>query len=195
MTGKKYNLAWSIHEAFSEAIGRFFIKTYLSESIEQVPTLVSQLPDSSNVRDALTQSGLLDEVYEQYNNIRQRCLEMEMGKTPKFWLMYMDIVDIQLQMHFAINLDDFDIRLKSWDRMIPYYFAMNKTHYARYGSFYCAEMKNLEETHPGAREELRNGNGISVCRNKDGIGQSIDGAGEQTFIRSSKTLGSYLFGR
>jgi hypothetical protein len=49
------------------------------------------------------------------------------------------------------------------------------------------QMQSLDQTHPGAREEIQ-GN-VSVCRNVDGIGQSIDGGGEQTFMRQSKTTG------
>ena len=48
-------------------------------------------------------------------------------------------------------------------------------------------MKNLHITHPGAKEEIEK-IGISV-RNDIGIGESIDLAGEQTYMRSAKTVG------
>ena len=43
----------------------------------------------------------------------------------------------------------------------------------------------LKKTHPGAEEELEI-KGLSVCRNTSNIGQSTDGAGEQTFMHSAK---------
>ena len=46
----------------------------------------------------------------------------------------------------------------------------------------------MKETNAGAFEELQE-EGLSVCRNAFGICQSIDGAGKQTFRRSSKTEG------
>ena len=58
----------------------------------------------------------------------------------------------------------------------------------QYGSYYIEQTQNLPNTHPGAIEELLE-KGISVRRNTNGIGQSIDGAGEQTFMRSAKTKG------
>ena len=67
-------------------------------------------------------------------------------------------------------------------------FPTNKKNYARYGAYYVRVLENLENTHPGAIEELSQ-KGISVRRNDIGIGQSIDGAGEQTFMRSAKTSG------
>ena len=67
-------------------------------------------------------------------------------------------------------------------------FATNKQNYSRYGSYYCLQRDNIEETHPGAKEELEI-KGLSVCRNTYNIGQSTDGAGEQTFMRSAKAAG------
>ena len=49
-------------------------------------------------------------------------------------------------------------------------------------------MDNLSDTHPDALEEFCK-LGVSVRRNNIGIGQSIDGAGEQTFMRAAKTAG------
>ena len=67
-------------------------------------------------------------------------------------------------------------------------FPTNKRNYARYGSYYVRVLEHLETTHPGAIEEISQ-KGLSVRRNSSGIGQSIDGAGEQTFMRSVKTTG------
>ena len=62
------------------------------------------------------------------------------------------------------------------------------SNYSRYGSYYTMILRSIDTLHPGAWEELQN-RGLSVCRNENGIRQSIDGAGEQTFMRSSKTAG------
>ena len=70
-------------------------------------------------------------------------------------------------------------------------FTMNKQNYARYGTYYLTQMGSLDSTHPGAHEEIQE-KGISVCRNNTGVRQSIDGTGEQTFMRNSKTAGNYI---
>ena len=51
------------------------------------------------------------------------------------------------------------------------------------------QMKRLEETHPGARNEIEE-YGLSVCRIDFGIGQAADLADEQTCMKSAKTEGS-----
>ena len=49
-------------------------------------------------------------------------------------------------------------------------------------------MENLDVTHPGAKDELKK-IGISVRRNNIGVGQAIDLAGEQSYMRDAKTPG------
>ena len=101
---------------------------------------------------------------------------------------FTDLVELQQLFHYSINMNDFALRLDCWRIIYTLCFATNKRNYARYGSFYVKVLENLETTHPGAIEELSR-KGLSVRRNTSGIGQSIDGAGEQTFMRSAKTSG------
>ena len=54
------------------------------------------------------------------------------------------------------------------------------------------QSENLEQTHPGAKEELQD-KGLSVYRISVNIRQSIDGGGEQTFMKNSKTTGTAMF--
>ena len=67
----------------------------------------------------------------------------------------------------------------------------NKVHYARYGTFYVNQLKRLEVTHPGAKREIEEF-GLSVRRNEFTIGQAVDLAGEQTFMKSAKTAGRII---
>ena len=71
-------------------------------------------------------------------------------------------------------------------------FVFNNVHYARYRTYYVNQMKRLEETHPRARNEIKE-YGLSACRNDFGIRQAVDLAGEQTFMKPAKTAGSYYF--
>ena len=125
---------------------------------------------------------------KQYQDLRNRYLNGEKGKTAQFWMIYMDLVELQHLFHYSINVNDFQLRVSCWRRIVTLCFPTNKRNYARYGAYYVKVLENLPTTHPGAVEELSD-KGISVRRNKLGIGQSIDGAGEQTFMRSAKTSG------
>ena len=97
-------------------------------------------------------------------------------------------VDRPHTLHYAVNRNIFDLRLEMWEEALQACFSMNKINYARYGTYYVEQLRNLEETHPGAKEELER-NGISECRNNFNIRQSIDGAGETTFMKDAKIVG------
>ena len=56
----------------------------------------------------------------------------------------------------------------------------------------CESNEKLEETHPRARNEIEE-YCLSVCRNDFGTRRAVDLAGEQTFMKSAKTAGSYYF--
>ena len=103
-------------------------------------------------------------------------------------MTYQKAIDRQHKFHFSINTNDFDLRIKCWKDSLPLCFATNKQNYARYGTYYITQLENIDLTHLSAKEELQE-TGLSVSRNQFNIRQSIDGAGEQTFMRSSKTTG------
>ena len=84
---------------------------------------------------------------------------------------------------------NYDLRLAVWEEMLPFCFVFNKAHYARYGSYYINQLKYLQNAHPGAKEDIQE-YGLSVRRNSYGIGQAVDLAGEQTFMKSAKTSGN-----
>lgn len=45
---------------------------------------------------------------------------------------------------------DWNLHLAAFRAMIPWFFACDRTNYARYGSAYWLEMTALDQTHPGS---------------------------------------------
>ena len=93
-----------------------------------------------------------------------------------------------VETHVAIQTNDFEERLRCWRRMLSNFFFFDKTHYARYGTFYVNSIENIGVTHRGAKTEMQKFS-EPVRRNNYSIGQSIDLAGEQTYTKSAKTVG------
>ena len=94
------------------------------------------------------------------------------------------------QVNYAINTNNYNLCLLIWKESLPMYMwlATNKIHYARYGTFYVKFLEYLEDTHPRAKEEIEE-KGLSVRLNTLGIGQAVDMAGEQSYMKSAKTAG------
>ena len=104
-------------------------------------------------------------------------------------MFYVRIIDLIHWFHFVININDYFLRLDIMEKLMVLSFKMNKQNYARYGTYYLTEVGSLDSTHPGAREEIQE-KGNSVCSNNTGIQQSVDLAGEQTFMRKLKNAGN-----
>ena len=131
----------------------------------------------------------IQKAVRQLHSIRNDVPEGKYGKTPKFWLMYLNLMKLQHQIHTVVQTNDFEMRLDAWERILPYYFAFNKTNYPRYGCYYIQLLKQIVECYEGLKPLLA-ANGLSVQGQKTHpLRTSIDQRGEQTINRDFKTAG------
>ena len=97
---------------------------------------------------------------------------------------------LQHQIHTAVQTNDFDMRLDAWNKMLPIYFALNKTNYARYGTWYVQTMKEIDDRYSGLKHLLKSA-GLSVqAQTAYPVRASIDQRGEQSINRDAKTSGN-----
>ena len=97
------------------------------------------------------------------------------------------VSELQL-LHYSLKVNNFELKIKCWEKLLPLCFTTNKIHYSPYGTFYVEQMKNLEMSYPGAMEEIKDF--CLVKSSSVGIGQEVDLAGEQTYMKSAKTAGN-----
>ena len=91
--------------------------------------------------------------------------------------------------HTAVQENDFNMRINSWEILLPYYFALNMFNYARYGSFYLETLKTIEYNYPGLKPMLVK-SGMSIqAQDRHPLRTAIDQRGEQTINRDAKTSG------
>ena len=89
----------------------------------------------------------------------------------------------QEKLHTAIQENDFQGILCSWDYFLSFYFATYKRTYARFGSWYFHQMKNLESYFPGLKVNL------SVqAQGQYHLRTAVEQTGEQTLIKMLKPL-------
>ena len=128
--------------------------------------------------------------YMKYQRFKEEIRDGKLGITPQFWLfLYIDLMEVQQLAHQAVRENNFHLRTYCWKFFLPLYFALDKTNYVRYGSYYVAVVERIEGLYPGLQTLLED-KGISVqAQRKYPHRVAIDQRGEQTLNRVSKTTG------
>ena len=123
---------------------------FLARFLPNIPEVANEFaqspPGSRKVQDILSEENVASYI-DSYETLKERCLKGDFGKPPQFWMMYMDLVDCQRKLHFAINNNHFSLRLLMWKKSLPLCFATNRVHYARYGTYYLKSLECLKSTH------------------------------------------------
>jgi len=82
------------------------------------------------------------------------------GATAQYWMVYIDLV--QLYLLFS-RTNDLELYIHCLGRMCSIFFATSRPNYSRWMVRYHLNLLNIDITHPGIRETLKNG-GLSVRR-------------------------------
>ena len=179
-----------MHEAFSEALEKLFVQEYLPDVPRIIQEFALDQPSYSDISPLLEDTSVA-EYGKFYGEQTKKCLDGEFGKTPQFWAMYSKLVERQHKLHYGINVNDFELRLLMWRQSLALCLATNRVHYSRYGSYYVKSLECLNDTHPGAKIEMETV-GLSVRRNNLSIGQAIDLAGEQSYMKNAIMAGKFV---
>ena len=112
------------------------------------------------------------------------------GKLSRFWMSYIDLVDILLNMVRASREGHWELHLPAIEQMMPWCFAYDNVNYACYLPAYLSEMTHLEKTHPEAHEFLKSG-GLSVqIGDQNPFGRvPVDQTCEETVNKDTQTAG------
>jgi hypothetical protein len=111
--------------------------------------------------------------------------------TFEFFSSLIDIISLLLVFTRATRTSDFNPHLAVIEHMMPWYFAYDRTNYARYLPAYWTEMCNLKRTHPLAYEEFHIRGSWTIQRQDKFPFASIacDQGLEETLNRDTKIQG------
>ena len=124
LRGRHYNRAWSVHEHFSDAFERLLLVRFLEDSPElhSIPSeLLRYIRYSAKPTDLtrLLQNVNTITFWTNYEAFRQQVRSGSLGKTARFWIIYLDMMDRRHLLHMAIKEYDFDLRLICWADSLP----------------------------------------------------------------------------
>ena len=140
-------------------------------------------PNQFNSSDCESAQTLL----QMYVHFKKDIRQGKYGLTQKLWLLYMDLIQHELLTRYSVQENNYNSRLYCWKFFHKIYFALNRTNYARYGSFYVSVLQNNENIYPGLKTLLET-KGLSVqAQNHYPLRTAIDQRGEQTFNKDAES--------
>ena len=161
LSGKLYNRSVRFHKLMFEACVRLIWEGFLewntdsgsSEVINQATEKISSLSNQNEVDEEMFESVQMSKSFQKY----VKKLGLDNGSLSHFWMSYIDLVSLLLNLIRASREGNWSLHLSSIREMIPWCFSYNRTNYAHYLPWYYRKMKCLPQTHPAIYNYLQNG--------------------------------------
>ena len=200
MSGKHYNRARIVIRTVAETLERLLWTTYLTELQIQILPETQQLlmdlannPRAANL-EAVSQNDQCRNVIDQYEEYKTSIRNGDLGKTPQFWINFLDKAWTLFRFLSATKQNDLAIHIYSLNEMCPLFFSQEKPNYARYTVLYLMILLNLPSTHPGALDLIAT-KGFSVNRSDiPNSRNAVDITIEQTYNRHASGQGPGIVG-
>ena len=200
MTGKSYNRSIRAHTLIKEAMDRMVMTDFKLQYKTEDPALtklVTECSEAFKMNDHGQCKTCVDEIVLKVVPLaamldNHKKVIADRSDTCVFWLMYIDMVDILMRFIRAEREGLWNLHLDTFDEMLPFFHALGRTNYARWGTIYITDMRKLQTLEPQVYQEFLNGNHV-VKRSKQSFNQvSTDLALEQSLNRDCKVHGGLI---
>ena len=168
LEGRQYNRAVRLHKIIYEALQRLIWKGFYSW-IETNHSEDSHWLQETHNKFTDLQKTLTEEQFEhvfknksctrifQLFNEYQNALRNDNGELSCFWMSYIYMVKILLDLNNVLREGNWMFHLAVIKVVIPWMFAYDRLNHAKYLPVYYNQMLNLPMEHPEVYEHLRNG--------------------------------------
>ena len=198
LDGRKYNRAIRMHKLVYEALMRIawggFLEWLGTRENDRLNEAISVLKDLTSdvsqiaLDNVMTNASYIRiiHLFQQYHDF----LRNDNGSLSAFWMSYLDMVEIILGLVRATREGDWLLHIASIRAMIPWCFAYDRLNYARYLTFYYAQMSRLDIDHPEVYAHFMDG-GFSVQLGPNNpFGKiPVDQTIEETVNKDTQTAG------
>ncbi|CAH1773854.1 unnamed protein product [Owenia fusiformis] len=191
LKGKAYAKAIFCLKTVCEAMERLLIERFSEdESVDVInPMALFELVQTcsrEHLDFALKDPSTLT-ILEKYVSYEDKVRDGHLGKTATFWMSVIDHIRLLLMLQYAVKTNNLALFHKCNGEMADLFFAFDGPNYSRYLVWLDVFLTNIDRTHPGAKELLRNG-GIAVARSLiPGSLSGVDKTMAETFIKFAKS--------
>jgi hypothetical protein len=204
LNGKHYNRGVRFHKLMYEACFRLIWESFVRwlenlgendnmDTVTQALLVTGTLNIQDDVDEITFQAVLNDpRVRQSYSLFQTFCdiLRSRNGTLSQFWMSYIDLVSLLLNLIRASREACWNLHLSSVREMIPWCFAYNRSNYSRYLPWYYHEMVRLPQNHPEIYAYLENGGFSCQIGPVNTYGRiPMDQTIEETINKDTQTVG------
>ncbi|XP_041466296.1 uncharacterized protein LOC121416845 [Lytechinus variegatus] len=197
LSGHHYNRSIRAHKCIVEALERLRWQAYMNSlsDVEYASTyeILSKL--QSDFPTFSFTEFVQGEDYQAMVSSYRSFVEQRSAQDPTFalWSSYIEMVEVILLFLRGTRQGDWQLHLSSIRSFLPWFFAYDRTNYARYLPVYWHEMNELPNSHPLIHEAFMEGKFVVHRQTDHGFcGVACDQTIEQTCNRDTKTKGGMI---
>lgn len=160
LEGKHFNRCKRLHPLMAVGLEVLHFKSFLATRGAVVSdTMIEEITRLQNtpISSFKVENEELNELLNDYNMYKQKTRNGEHGKTPQFYLIYINLVHYYLTLSRSVRTGDFELFKFVLPKITNLFFICNQPNYARWTVRYCANLLNVAETHPDLFEEFQGG--------------------------------------
>ena len=198
LSGKGYSRAMNCHKALLEGLERLLMSKFLDDinqdlmkpSIDRAKAMIwmHKTTPNSDLKTIVADEDVRAVVLA-YQLFRGEVKSGVLGPTAKLWISYMDHVWLILSLLHSVKTNNYLEYAYCMTLLPDLFFAFGGQNYARYLTYFSVFLANIDHSHPGAKQLIKNGV-FSVARSfVPGSRSATDKTIEETFMKHSKSRG------
>ena len=114
----------------------------------------------------------------------------ERSKLAKFWISFLEMIEVLLNLIYAICSGNWNLYIKIVRSTLPWFFAYDRQNYSRYLKAHYYDLAFLNISHPEIYREFPNGNSsIQLFASSPFARMEMDKVIETTIKKDTKTTG------
>ncbi|CAH1645610.1 unnamed protein product [Spodoptera littoralis] len=177
ITGKHYNRCKRLHPLLYLALKNLHFESFIEQCNIEIPGDINDYLLQFSNKKSTTPTITHEELYEEY---KKQTLIGEHGKTPQFYMIYMNLISHYFMLCRSIRTGDFELFKYILPKIANLFFTFNQPNYARYTVIYHHKLMKAGESHPGLELNLQGGSMGVKRTDKPFSRQPVDLALEQT---------------
>ena len=156
---------------FYESLQRLLFEKLESGTAQLDDYFNDQFQFSKSMFKDFSESEGLVQLFQDYLNLKDELINSAFA-LPKFWISYIEMVELLLNVLYACRAGNWDLLLEYIRDILPFAFAYDHINYARYLTYMLGDLLSLESEFPEIYEQWLEGN--FAAQLSDGVFKRVE---------------------